>query len=198
MRPGLNWITDFQNQFSEKAAVLADLCRTALTLSLLEDILLLLHGIVNNAVDVVVHNLTSSLELLAVHPGGVSPKLIPFREIDLAKLPCLTEFSSSLRGHAGSESIQRFSEQEGCCDVDGQCEEQRRKIDFCTAGTVASNLSNEIINVLLEQSGVLVVRGEQRWFEQPSSMLPFCAVLSEDGFAYQGDEHLLADFVAEG
>jgi len=125
MRPSLNRITDFQNQFSEKATVFADLCWPALTLSLLEYILFLLHGIVNNAVDIVVHNLASSLELLAVHPGGVSPELIPFREIDLAELPCLTEFSSSLRGHAGSESIQGFSEQEGCCDVDGQCEEQR-------------------------------------------------------------------------
>ena len=124
MRSSLNRITDFQNQFSEKAAVFADLCCTALTLSL-EYILVLLHGIVNNAVDIVVHDLASSLELLVVHPGGVSPELIPFREIDLAELPCLTEFSSSLRGHAGSESIQGFSEQEGCCDVDGQCEEQR-------------------------------------------------------------------------
>jgi hypothetical protein len=101
MRPSLNRITDFQNQFSEKATVFADLCWPALTLSLLEYILFLLHGIVNNAVDIVVHNLASSLELLAVHPGGVSPELIPFREINWAKLPCLTSFQQLAKRYEG-------------------------------------------------------------------------------------------------
>jgi hypothetical protein len=100
MRSSLNRITDFQNQFSEKATVFADLCCTALTLSL-EYILVLLHGIVNNAVDIVVHDLASSLELLVVHPGGVSPELIPFREIDLAKLPCLTSFQQLAKRYEG-------------------------------------------------------------------------------------------------